>query len=237
MFFMKVRGIAHRGYPTKYPENTLISFQAACDLSFSEVELDAHLSKDGIPVVMHDRTINRMCNGKGWIKNYTLQELKKFRVGEIETVPTLEEALQLLKGKVKVNLELKQMGNFYPGLEQSVLDVIQKGDMIEQVYINSFDHFSIAKVRELSPDVEIGLILSGSAPYVFPFMKEINANYLAVKLPYITRTYAELCEKHNVQLIAWPVDSENEMKYIIENYPSALICTNFPERWLSVSGQ
>lgn len=55
-----IKGMAHRGYPSKYPENTLISFQAACDLNFTHLELDVQLSKDGVPVVIHDTSVDRM---------------------------------------------------------------------------------------------------------------------------------------------------------------------------------
>src|SRR5690348_3734502 len=97
---MKVRGIAHRGYPVKYIENTLPSFQAACDLGFTQLELDVHLSKDGVPIVMHDKSIDRLTDGKGYIKDYTAEELRGFRIGGTEIIPTLEEALLLLKDRL-----------------------------------------------------------------------------------------------------------------------------------------
>lgn len=90
---MKVKALAHRGYSAKYPENTLSSFRAAYDLGFTHLELDVHLSKDGVPVLMHDLRIDRTTNGKGFVKDYTYEELKQFRVGDRETIPTLEEAL------------------------------------------------------------------------------------------------------------------------------------------------
>ena len=71
--------------------------------------LDVHLSKDGIPVLMHDPTIDRMTDGQGWVKDYTLEELRRFRVGRDETIPTLEEALLFAKDKMTVNVELKQL--------------------------------------------------------------------------------------------------------------------------------
>lgn len=60
-----IKGMAHRGYPSKYPENTLISFQAACDLNFTHLELDVQLSKDGVPVVIHDPSVDRMTDNGG----------------------------------------------------------------------------------------------------------------------------------------------------------------------------
>lgn len=230
---MTVRGIAHRGYPVRYHENTLPSFQSACELSFSHLELDVHLSKDGVPVVIHDKTLERMTDGTGYVNDYTAAELRQFRIGETEVIPTLEEALLLLKDRIIVSIEMKQEGDLYPGLEQAVLDVVLKVGMIEQVYVISFDHFSLARLRELNRDIPIGLVFHGSLPYVFPFVKEIQASYLAVRLSFLTEQYARMIEENGLQLIAWPVDSYAEMELVMSRYPSALICTNQLERWKS----
>lgn len=230
---MKVRGIAHRGYSVKYPENTLSSYQAACDLEFEILELDAHLSKDGIPVLMHDATLDRMTDGEGWIKDYTAEELKRFRVGDNETIPTLEEALRLVKGKMIVSIELKQKGHRYPGLEQAVVDVVRKVDMMDQVYIIGFDHYAVARVRQISDEIEVGLVLSGASPAVFSFMKEIRAHYLAVGAAYITEEYVRACLEHGVQLIAWTVNSEEHIKQLMR-YPSVLGTTDELELFKSI---
>src|SRR5699024_8256645 len=76
---MKIKALAHRGYPIKYPENTIKAFEASYELGFTHIELDVQLSKDGIPVIMHDQTINRTTNGKGLVDDYTVEELKQFR--------------------------------------------------------------------------------------------------------------------------------------------------------------
>jgi glycerophosphoryl diester phosphodiesterase len=228
---MKIRGIAHRGYPVKFPENTLSSFQAACELSFTHLELDVHLSKDGVPVIMHDYSIDRLTDGKGEIRNYTALELKSFMVKGTETIPTLEEALKLLKGRLTVSIELKQAGELYPGLEEAVLDVVRRLDMQSQVYIISFDHFSIARVRELNADIQLGLVTSGSMPYVFPFMKEIRATWLAVPLRHMTPRYADMFREEGIEILPWPIDSLKDMELVAKQYPDALITTNELERW------
>lgn len=71
---MKIRGVAQRGYPVQFPENTLSSFQAAIDLNFSHMELEVHLTKDGIPVIMHDYSLDRMTNGYGEIIDHTYED-------------------------------------------------------------------------------------------------------------------------------------------------------------------
>ncbi|TDF97970.1 glycerophosphodiester phosphodiesterase [Paenibacillus piri] len=230
---MKINAIAHRGYPAKYNENTLQSYQAALDLSFTQLELDVHLSKDGIPVLMHDATLDRLTDGSGYIKDYTLKELKQFRIGE-ETIPTLEEALLLVRGQMAVNIDIKQTGNFYSGLEQAVLDAIHKTDMMDQVYLLSLDHFCLNNFRKLSKDVALGVSFIGSMPYIFDYMKQINAKYMSVKLPYITDEYYQMMEDNGCILVAWPIDTEEDMRLVRKRFPSALITTNHLELYKSI---
>jgi len=222
---VKIRGVAHRGYPLRYPENTLSSYKAAYDLGFTHLELDVHLSKDGVPVLMHDPTIDRMTDGQGWVKDYTLEELRQFRVGRDETIPTLEEALLFAKDKMTVNVELKQYGELYPGLEETVLEILKKTDMLDQVYISSFDHYSIVKMRKLSDEVELGLIQWGATPAVVPFMEEIRARYLSLRTEYLTDEYVKLCERSGIQLMVWPVNLKWQFDKAAR-YPSVLCVTD-----------
>jgi glycerophosphoryl diester phosphodiesterase len=222
---VKIRGVAHRGYPLRYPENTLSSYKAAYDLGFTHLELDVHLSKDGVPVLMHDPTIDRMTDGQGWVKDYTLEELRRFRVGKDETIPTLEEALLFAKDKMTVNVELKQYGDLYPGLEETVLEILKKTDMLDQVYISSFDHYSIVKMRKRSDEVELGLIQWGATPAVVPFMEEIRARYLSLRTEYLTDEYVKLCERSGIQLMVWPVNLKWQFDKAAR-YPSVLCVTD-----------
>jgi glycerophosphoryl diester phosphodiesterase len=222
---VKIRGVAHRGYPLRYPENTMSSYKAAFDLGFTHLELDVHLSKDGVPVLMHDPTIDRMTDGQGWVKDYTLEELRRFRVGKDETIPTLEEALLFAKDKMTVNVELKQYGDLYPGLEETVLEILKKTDMLDQVYISSFDHYSIARMRKLSDEVELGLIQWGATPAVVPFMEEIRARYLSLRTEYLTDEYVKLCERSGIQLMVWPVNLKWQFDKAAR-YPSVLCVTD-----------
>ncbi|CAG7616414.1 glycerophosphodiester phosphodiesterase [Paenibacillus allorhizosphaerae] len=228
---MNVRGIAHRGYPTLFPENTLSSFQAALDANYTHLELDVHLSKDGIPVVIHDPTVNRMCNDKGRVKEYTLEELKRFTVGERETIPTLDEALALCKGRISVFLELKQIGKAYEGIEEKVLDVIRRHDITDQIIVTSFDHYSLMKMRELDSGIDIGLIMGCLSPSVFPFMKQLRSRYLWMSHKHLTKEYVQECLVNNIQVIANPIDTEEVMDKLLRQFPSALASTNMLEQW------
>ncbi|WP_028548832.1 glycerophosphodiester phosphodiesterase [Paenibacillus sp. UNC451MF] len=228
---MSIVGLAHRGYPKKYPENTLVSFQAALDLSYSHLELDVNLTKDGVPVVIHDPTVNRTTNGKGLVLDYTWEELQKLRTNAEQSIPTLEQVLSLAKGRARVDIELKQSGSLYTGIEEKVLEVINACDVQDQVFVTSFDHYSIQRMRQLSKDIEVGLVIYGATPSIFDFAKEIDAKYISVKYIYLTDDYVRLCEEKGIQLIAWTIDAEADMRQIRKQYPGVWVCTNELEKW------
>ncbi len=106
--------VAHRGDMEHFPENTLASFQSAIDKGADIIELDVHQTKDGEIVVHHDYYLDRHTNGKGFIENYTLTELKRLDAGSWrgekfagENIPTLDEILSIGKGKVGFEVEIK----------------------------------------------------------------------------------------------------------------------------------
>jgi len=107
----KVLVAAHRGDWRNEPENSLRAFISAADMGVDIVELDLNISKDGVLVIMHDDSIDRTTNGKGLPSDYTLAELKQFRLRDglgvltNNTIPTLKEVMTALKGRVMVNLD------------------------------------------------------------------------------------------------------------------------------------
>ncbi|WP_339213214.1 glycerophosphodiester phosphodiesterase family protein [Ornithinibacillus sp. FSL M8-0202] len=230
---MTIRGIAHRGYPVNYPENTLSSFQAAIDLGFSHMELDVHMSKDGIPVVMHDHTIDRMTNGTGEIRDYTVEELKKFTISTNEKIPTLEEALQLAIDRIMVSIELKKP-KLYPGIEQKVYELIKKLEMEDQTYVISFNHEALRKLRKLSDDIQIGPLVNKVRRAHYRLIQKLNANYFAVKYNAIKERHIRKCENMGVQLVVWTINSKEEMKKM-KQYPSILITTDELETYKEIS--
>lgn len=231
---MSTKVIAHRGNPTRFPENTLSSFQSALSLGVSDLELDVQLSKDGVAVVFHDYTVDRMTDGTGSVGDYSLAELKRLKVGGEEEIPTLEEALRLLKGQVRIHLELKKQGGMYPELEAQVLHFIQKLNMADQTIITSFDHDSLVRVRRLDRKIPIGLIVGNSSPAYLPFIKELGACSLEMRHTCITEPYVQWCEANRVQLVAWTVNEREDMEKFWHQHPSILVCTDRVEAWIQL---
>lgn len=161
--------LAHRGESASAPENTMASFIPSMEKGFEGIEFDVHLTKDGVPVIIHDETIDRTSDGKGYVKDMTLKELKAFHFGikhdpTFQTkyeIPTLEEffAEAYSKGyRQTINIELKNDVFSYPFLEKKVLDLARQYGVTDQLILSSFNHQSLRTVRELSKDVKVALL-------------------------------------------------------------------------------
>lgn len=154
-----------------YPENTLEAFEAAAKIpGITGIETDVQLTKDGEVVVFHDEHTGRVTDGTRYVRDYTLDQLKKLHIqmagGETTTIPTLKEMLKLLKpyceeNGLLINIELKTSVVRYPGIEQKVLDIVSEFEMEKYIVYSSFLAESIKIIKELLPSAKTGM-LSGT---------------------------------------------------------------------------
>ena len=138
----------HRGCPAHEPENSPAGFRYALTHGAEGIETDLHLTKDGVPVIIHDETLHRTTNGTGQVADYTLAELRQFRLPNGECIPTLADFLQLVgTAPVQLNLEFKTDVERYPGIEETVLPLVKEAPLAKPVIFSSFwlkDEFSDA---------------------------------------------------------------------------------------------
>ncbi len=132
--------IGHRGASGYEPENTLLSFKKAISLNADMIEMDIFKCKTGELVIIHDNTVDRTTNGKGYIRDLTFQELRILDAGKGEKIPTLTEVLDLVNNKIKINLELKGEETAGPVCELIRKYVEEKGWNYNDFYISSFNH-------------------------------------------------------------------------------------------------
>jgi len=202
--------IGHRGAKGYEPENTLRSFQKALELNVDAVELDVRRTKDGAIVVIHDAEVDRTTNGKGLVSELTLKEIKELDIEKGEKIPTLEEALDFLDKKVKIFIELKEIG-----IEKGVLHSIYEKGLEKNVIIVSFHEEALRKVRELNNEVEIGLIYVKHRNPVKVAL-ELRANYL---LPLYRFTHAANVEKaheNGLKVIVWTINNQEEVSEYVK---------------------
>ncbi|MEI2394210.1 MULTISPECIES: glycerophosphodiester phosphodiesterase family protein [Paenibacillus] len=165
----KVYTIAHRGASGYAPENTMPAFELAREMDSDSIELDIHLTKDQIPVVIHDDTVNRTTNSKGYVRNMTLEQIKQLDAGswfnkaypmfarEIyagTTIPTLDEVFETFGKEISYVLEIKEST---PKINIEVLlnEYIKKYDLEKVVAIHSFSAASLRKFHSINPDIPL----------------------------------------------------------------------------------
>ncbi|MBZ4687413.1 MAG: hypothetical protein JG764_1046 [Clostridiales bacterium] len=178
--------IGHRGIPSRAPENTLEGFELALKLGVDGLELDVQLTKDGVPVVIHDEQVNRTSNSHGYVKDYTYQELRLLDFGcsfssEFKglKIPALEEVLQLLHDyDTYLNLELKSGIIRYEGIEEKVIELVEKYDYVEKTVISSFNHYSLLKCKEISSKIRTGTLYFAGLVEPWIYAKRIDSEFI-----------------------------------------------------------
>lgn len=158
---------AHRGCSQMYPENTLLAFEKAAAIDGLEgIELDIQLTKDGELVVIHDERVDRTTEGTGFVRDFTLAQLKRLHiyadVHPSQEIPTMKEVLDLLKPFMRkgfrLNIELKNSVYPYEGMEEKIVDLIGIYGLEKNVVYSSFSALSLERLRRIDPQTEIGVL-------------------------------------------------------------------------------
>ncbi len=173
----------HRGASEYAPENTMEAFKLAYEMGADGIEFDVQMSKDGYVVVIHDETLDRTSDGSGFVRDYTLAELKKFDFGKPRTgfcnvkIPTLQEVLEEFKNtEFLLNIELKNSIIRYPGLEEKVLKCVADFGCMERTLFSSFSHPSMMKLRTLRREAEVAFLFMDDILEVADYMDKYNVN-------------------------------------------------------------
>ncbi len=213
--------ISHRGASGYEPENTISSFRKAVALGAPVIEFDVRTSLDGELVVMHDSRVNRTTNGKGYVRDKTLEELRELDAGSGEKIPTVEEVISGFAG-TKFVIELKEHNS-----EDKILDIVHRYKVINDVFIVSFHKRILKRVKHLEPAVLTGLIK------FFPFniyrdCKFCNADMVAVFRYFITSGLVKKVRDMKLELFAWTVN-EKELALKMKKLGIRGIITDKPD--------
>lgn len=237
---------AHRGFSGYYPENTMLAFQKTAEESLADgIELDIQMTKDGELVIMHDETLDRTTNGSGYLKDYTLEELKTLSVGvnvkgffPHQTIPTLREYFTWLKTtRLITNIELKTSVFEYKGIEEKLIAMVHEFGLEEQIWYSSFNHYTIAKVKELMPEAKCGLLMDTWLMNVGSYAASQNAATVNACSWFCCKEgVAEDLHAHGIKLQAWTPNDADLMKKLVDCGTDVLI-TNFPDIASKVIGR
>ncbi|CAA9256607.1 MAG: Glycerophosphoryl diester phosphodiesterase [uncultured Chloroflexi bacterium] len=230
--------VAHRGASGLAPENTLAAFHLAVQLGAPAVECDVHLSADGIPVVIHDATLDRTTNGTGEVFARSLQGLRGLDAGiwfgpqfAGERLPTLDETLAVCAGRARLFVELKRGGG--PALVEAALHAIAQAPQTP-VAVISFGPDEVREVARLRPDLPLGFLIGRQpATQAGPqrateMARELGAGFLSPEHSVVDASFVDAARAAALPLSVWTVDDPARMRELADLGVDA-ITTNRPD--------
>lgn len=229
--------IGHRGACGYETENTLASFQKAMDLKVDMIEFDVQLCKSGEAIIMHDEKINQTTNGKGAVKNLSLDEIKKVDTRNGERVPTLNEALALIDRKVLINIELKSLGTAL-AVADSIAKITQDGKWkTDDFLISSFNWNELEKFHELLPEIKTGILVGSRIKGLFQYSqknilheaKKMNAYSVHFPLSGLSKSKAHDMQKNGLKVFVYTVNEFSDIKQM-EEFGVDGVFSNYPDR-------
>lgn len=215
--------VGHRGAKALAPENTLAAIQACADCGVNWIEVDTLLSKDGVPIIFHDETLDRCTDKQGRVADKTLLQIKKADAGEKfaakfkgETIPTLEEALQLcLQNSMSMNLEIKIHHDYeITSLVTAVNEVIQKlGFPEDRLLLSSFSKLALKECLKVMPAIKRGYITEEKeADDYLALIVPLDLFSVHVNHKKLTKEMAKKIKGEGYQLNIWTMNEPSKVE-------------------------
>ncbi|MFA5135588.1 MAG: glycerophosphodiester phosphodiesterase family protein [Patescibacteria group bacterium] len=241
---INVLKVGHRGAPGYEPENTLRSFRRAIELGAGMIELDVHLCKSGEAVVIHDLTVDRTTNGTGKVASQTLEELKLLDAGKGETIPTLQEVINLVKKSCALNIEIKNRQT-----AKIAAELVCQNGIIDSTHITSSYIRPLKTIFKMQKGITTGLIhyaartefrqqlfyffslLLWPITYMLILRRAHAAQVRWVNLArvFATKRLIKTLHRLNYKVAVWIVNDQREIQKMRGRNVDAII-SDFPDR-------
>lgn len=228
--------VAHRGSSGDAPENTFVAFDLAVTQEADAIELDLRLTRDGVPVAIHDSTLERTTNGSGPVAGATLAEIRGLDAGSWfgvrfagQCVPTLEEVLRRYHGRIFLKLELKASPQGDEGLAERVADLLRRYLALNEVEVFSFDQALAKRVKAMRPELVVGICYQEHVPFRLAPAHETEA--LVLHIPWATIRPETVVKVHQAGVLvdAWTVNDLATAQRLAE-WGVDCITTDYPAR-------
>jgi glycerophosphoryl diester phosphodiesterase len=228
--------IGHRGYPARYPENTLASFEGAIKAGCDMIELDVTLTKDRKVVVIHDDTLDRTTDGKGPVLGQTFEELKRLDAGSwfaprfsAERIPELLEVMELTAGRCMLNVEIKESAfeADYPAdaVELQVVKLVKTSGAMDRVIISSFDARILERIAAMDAPPAIAYISDhGADKSVLGMLLKMRAFSWHPRFTVLTRDQVGLMHAAGLKIFPWTINTRSEAEKVLALGVDGLIC-------------
>ena len=225
-----ILNIGHRGAKGHVAENTIASIKKAIELGADGIEIDVFRCLTGEIVLFHDKTLNNLTNGTGYIEEKSLSELKELNIlGSKHSIPTLDEVFKLIGKEVFLNIELKG-SNTSKGSLEIVNKYVKLGKInLSNILFSSFNWDELSKLRNLDSDVKIALIteedpLKAISPALTLNAIAINPNYKTLNQKNVKKIFSS-----GLKIYTWTVNNKLDIIKVKSLKVDGII-TDFPEK-------
>ena len=226
---MEWKKIGHRGACGHVAENTLESIQKALEFKVDAIEVDVHRCKSGELVVIHDFTLDRTTDGTGDVSEKTLAELRELKVEDQFRIPLLTEVLDLIRGKCRINIELKG-SNTSEETCRIIKRLVAEGSWTyEDFIISSFQENELVEVFDLDKEIQIGILSKGNVSEAIELGKILNAKAIHPSTGIITRENVKKSQSAGFKVNVWTVNEAKEIERM-KSFGVDGIISNFPDR-------
>jgi glycerophosphoryl diester phosphodiesterase len=217
------------------PENTLAGIERAIALGAGAIEIDVHCTSDRVPVLIHDDLVDRTTDGTGSIHEMPLAVAQLLDAGarqfaprfQGEKIPTLASVLELTKGKVLLQIEIKQ-----PDIEEEVARAVRDAGAIGDCETHSFHHRVVKRMREVEPRMASALLSDGRRVVdwadFFGFVLSLDAQAVSMYHAFATPEVVRQGQRRSLTFMTWTVDDEADMAKMVTAGVDS-ICSNFPD--------
>ncbi len=235
---------AHRGFTRAAPENSLAAFKAAMELGVDGIEFDVRTCKSGEVVVFHDPTLARMTDGRGFVKNKTLAELKRLRLRSDnpeldERIPTLEELVETVRGRLLLNVEIKTKGLPKDHIENKVVEILRSYGLEYQTIISSFNPIVLRRIRKLDDQIMTGYLLDKNFTVrksEIPLSRLAGAKAIHFEKSLVTQKLLDKIKRLGVYSAVWTVNDPELMRRFLAMGVNAII-SDRPEVLKKITGE
>lgn len=219
--------MAHRGLSADAPENTLYAFSDAISVGADFIELDVQQTRDGVLVVMHDSNLKRTTGVNKDIWDVDYADIQNLDAGSWfdpayanARIPTLEETLQFVDKRAKLNIEIKPTKHGSDTLEQDVAELITRYQYTDACYVTSFSYGSLKKVKEANPEIRTGYLMSVAYGQ---FYSQKYADAFSLNKVFVTSQVVNAAHQQGKQIFAWTVNSMSEVRSLCNLHVDSII--------------
>ena len=219
---------AHRGASEYAPENTMLSFNTGIFMKANGIETDVQMTKDGVLVLFHDDTIQRLTGADGSVSDYTLEELRQFtfeKNGLQDKIIVFEDFLRAFSWRdLTFAIEIKQRG-----IEKEIADMIRRYDVGKKCVVTSFKFDCIEKIKAYAPELRIGWLKKEITIEDEAALLAIGGEEICPFAPTLTCAQVERWHRMGFNVRAWGVSDESVMRSVCESHADGMT-VNFPDK-------